>query len=217
MMEAAMPRGTAPVILCVEDEADLRRDIADELAEGGYVVIEACNGEEALDLLHMNRPDLILCDISMPGLNGYEILNAVQAKGSDHADIPFVFLSALGDPREIVEGKRLGADDYLVKPIDYDLLLVTIHARLRQIKRLRSSSSASGTGIDSEASGFGLTGAEMRVARALSEGRSLRLIAKDFGISRTTVAFHVRNIFQKTGTTRQAELVALLLRSAGRL
>jgi len=217
MTEATRARGTAPRILCVEDEADLRRDIADELAEGGYVVIEACNGEEALDLLRTNRPDLILCDISMPGLNGYEIMNAVQAKGSDHADIPFVFLSALGDPREIVDGKRRGADDYLVKPIDYDLLLATVHARLRQIDRLRLSQAASGASVDDGAFGFALTQAETRVARALTEGRSLQLIAADFGISRTTVAFHMRNIFQKTGTARQAELVALLLRSTGKL
>lgn len=203
-------------ILCVEDEEDLRRDIADELAEAGYAVIEARNGEEALDLLRTIRPDLILCDISMPGLNGYDMLNAVQAKGSAHASIPFVFLSALGDPREIVEGKRLGADDYLVKPIDYDLLLATVHARLRQIDRLRSSSSVSGIDDGAFPSGFALTEAEMRVARALTEGRSLRLIAADFGISRTTVAFHLRNIFQKTGTARQAELVALLLRSRGK-
>lgn len=203
------------IILCVEDEESLRRDIADELAEAGYAVVEARNGEEALDLLRTIRPDLILCDISMPGLNGYDILNAVQAKGSAQADIPFVFLSALGDPREIVEGKRLGADDYLVKPIDYDLLLVTVHARLRQINRLRSSRSAASADIDDGAfpSAFALTEAEIRVARALTQGRSLRLIAADFGISRTTVAFHMRNIFQKTGTARQAELVALLLRS----
>src|SRR5690554_444250 len=110
-----------PVILCIEDEPDLRRDIADELSEAGYAVLEACDGQQALDLLDSSSPDLILCDISMPDLNGYDVLSTVRAKGRDHAETPFVFLSALGDPREIVEGKRLGADDYLIKPIDYDL------------------------------------------------------------------------------------------------
>src|SRR5690606_29867916 len=110
------PATNRPVILCVEDEAELRRDLADELRESGYAVIEARNGKEALERLDTIRPDLILCDISMPGLNGFEVLKATQAKASDHADIPFVFLSALADPREVVEGKRLGADDYLVKP-----------------------------------------------------------------------------------------------------
>ena len=203
-----------PIILCVEDEEDLRRDIADELAEAGYAVLEARSGAEAIDLLDTTRPDLILCDISMPGLNGHEVLKAVQAKGPAHAGIPFVFLSALGDPREIVEGKRLGADDYLVKPIDYDLLLATIHARLRQITRIRAALPAEGAGADAAtlSAAFGLTPAEARVAKALAEGRPPTQIASDLGIARTTVAFHMRNIFQKTGTGRQAELVAALLR-----
>jgi DNA-binding NarL/FixJ family response regulator len=197
------------VILCVEDEEELRRDIADELAEAGYAVLEARNGAEALDLLGTSRPDLILCDISMPGLNGYEVLKAVQAKGAAYAGIPFVFLSALGDPREIVEGKRLGADDYLVKPIDYDLLLATVHARLRQVRRIRAAHPAGEAATLPTA--FGLTPAEARIAVALTEGRPPMQIAADFGIARTTVAFHMRNIFQKTGTSRQAELVAVLL------
>lgn len=203
-----------PIILCVEDEEDLRRDIADELAEAGYGVIEACHGEEALELLATTRPDLILCDISMPGLDGHAVLKAVQGMGPDHADIPFVFLSALADPRQVVEGKRLGADDYLVKPIDYDLLLATVHARLRQIARFRSARQAEVVGIDATtlSASYGLTPAEIRIALALAEGRQLAQIAADLNISRTTVAFHMRNIFQKTRTSRQAELVALLLR-----
>jgi DNA-binding NarL/FixJ family response regulator len=210
-MNASSPNAR-PVILCVEDEEDLRRDICDELVEAGYTVFAAFDGSEALDLLRANRPDLILCDISMPGLNGYAVLNEVQAMGPDHACIPFVFLSALGDPREIVEGKRLGADDYLVKPIDYDLLLATVKARLRQVERIRSAYVGEATVPASPpATPLGLTPAEARVATLLTQGRTLAQIATEFGISRTTVAFHLRNIFQKTGTRRQAELVAVLL------
>lgn len=217
-MSRSLPRQEArPVILCVEDEEALRRDIADELSEAGYAVLEACDGADALKLLDVRRPDLILCDISMPGLNGYDVLKAVQKMGPTHAGIPFVFLSALGDPREIVGGKRLGADDYLVKPIDYDLLLATIHARLRQIMRLRAALPADGAGTAAAtvSAAFGLTPAETRIALALTQGRPLAQIATDFGISRTTVAFHMRNIFHKTGTSRQAELVAVLLTGAG--
>jgi CheY-like chemotaxis protein len=109
MTDVINRRQARPLVLCVEDEEALRRDIAEELAEAGYMVVEASNGREALDLLSQTRPDLILCDISMPGLNGYELLKTVHSRGSNFIDIPFVFLSALGDPREIVEGKRLGA------------------------------------------------------------------------------------------------------------
>lgn len=214
-MTSALPNpAKRPLILCVEDEEALRRDIAEELIEAGYEVIEACRGEVALAKLEEIRPDLILCDISMPEVNGYDVLKSVQAKGPDHAAIPFVFLSALADPRQIVDGKRLGADDYLVKPIDYDLLLATIDARLRQIARIRSAHPADDAGTDAAALAAccGMTPAETRVAAALAQGMQLAQIASSFGISRTTVAFHMRNIFQKTGTSRQAELVALLLR-----
>jgi DNA-binding NarL/FixJ family response regulator len=213
-MKPVLSTKDRPIILCVEDEADLRRDIADELAEAGYVVIAARSGQEALDHLDTTRPDLILCDISMAGLNGYQVLQATQAKGPNYADIPFVFLSALADPREVVEGKRLGADDYLVKPIDYDLLLATVDARLRQITRIRSQlvprRQIDQAGLSRE---FGLTPAEARVALALAAGKQPALIAIELAIARTTVAFHIRNIFQKTGTCRQAEFIALVLSS----
>lgn len=216
MTSAASPSGQPFVILCIEDEAQLRRDIRDELIEAGYQVVEAGNGTEALAILESLRPDLVLCDISMPGLDGYGVLEALRRKKQQHAEIPFVFLSALADPRHIVDGKRLGADDYLVKPIDYDLLLATIEARLRQIGRIRSARRPHlpQPACDAEtlAQSYGLTPAEMRVAQGLTQGKKLSQIAADVSVSRATVAFHMRNIFQKTGTGRQAELVALLLK-----
>ncbi|WP_421088504.1 response regulator [Pseudochrobactrum sp. MP213Fo] len=201
------------MILCIEDEVQLRRDIVDELVEAGYDVLEASNGRQALDKLARVCPDLVLCDISMPGLNGYGVLKALQEKGPDYTEIPFVFLSALADPRHIVDGKRLGADDYLVKPIDYDLLLATIETRLRQIGRIRSARllRPATPNFTKLAEAYGLTPAEIRIIQALSKGGKLTQIAADLGVSRSTVAFHMRNIFEKTGTGRQTELVALVL------
>ncbi|NYT84992.1 response regulator [Pollutimonas harenae] len=205
-----------PIILCVEDEPDLLCDTAEELSEAGFTPLLAGNGDEALDQLRTIRPDLILCDISMPGMDGFGLLRAVQEMMPDYAGIPFVFLTALSDPREVVEGKRLGADDYLVKPIDYDLLLATIQARLRQVTRIHTAQRASMMHIDPNmlVARFGLTQTEARVAVALTENKQPAQIAADFSVSRTTVTFHLKNIFGKTSTTRQAELVALLLRSA---
>lgn len=201
-----------PVILCVEDERQLRCDIADELAEAGYAVIEADSGTKAIRILTETRPDLVLCDISMPGLSGYDVLDALREKGSDHAEIPFVFLSALADPRQVADGKRRGADDYLVKPIDYDLLLATVDARLRQIERIRSGRPENpALPLGNFAISFGMTRSEHQVASLLIQGKTLAQIAHELEISRTTVAFHLRHIFQKTRTNRQAELVALLL------
>lgn len=204
-----------PIILCVEDEPELLRDIAEEITEAGATVVLAHHGKEALEQLDETRPDLILCDISMPHLDGFAFLRAVQAMPPEYVSIPFVFLTALSDPREVVEGKRLGADDYLVKPIDYDLLLVTIAARLRQVRRIHSAQQDKVTHVDADvlAARFGLTATEARVAVALTKGKQPARIATEFKVARTTITFHMRNIFGKTGTGRQAELVALLLKS----
>ena len=214
MTASASAPKTRQVILCIEDEPDLRRDIAEELSEAGYDVLEARDGRQELDILETYFPDLILCDISMPDLDGYDVLSAVRTKGARFTETPFVFLSALSDSREIVEGKRQGADDYLVKPIDYDLLLATVDARLRQITRIRSLQSKPAAIADAAeiSEQFGLTKAEARIALALTEGKTLAQIAHDLSVSRTTVAYHLRNIFQKTGVRRQAEFVSLLFR-----
>lgn len=195
------------VILCVEDEQDLLSDMMEELAEAGYQAIGAKSGSEALEKLTESPPDLILCDISMPGLTGFDVLKAVREKGDLYAHIPFVFLTALSDPQQVVEGKRLGADDYLVKPIDYDLLLATLEARLRQVSRIHSAQ------ITPEAlqQRYQLTEAESHVALALCQGKTQKQIAEEKGVSITTVAFHARNIYSKTHTNLQAELTAVLL------
>lgn len=128
---------TQKTILCVEDEDDLRIDIAEELAAAGYDVLQAANGTEALALLERYRPDLVLCDITMPGLGGYDVLKAMREQG-DLADVPFIFLTALAERNDVLVGKQAGADDYLVKPIDYEILLATVSARLSQVERVKS-------------------------------------------------------------------------------
>ncbi|MBI6629112.1 response regulator [Pontibaca salina] len=149
----------SPLILVVEDEQALQCDIVEELQETGYRTVSASDGQEALDLLAEVTPDLILCDITMPGLNGYGMLRALRKERPELAAIPFVFLSALSEPREVVEGKSLGADDYLVKPVDYDLMLATIAARLRQVGLIRSRHDAELTALRGALAGFNGAGA----------------------------------------------------------
>ncbi|WP_112663560.1 response regulator [Microvirga flavescens] len=125
-----------PTILCIEDEEDLRSDIAEELVAANYEVLEASNGKEALAILERHRPDLVLCDITMPGLGGYDVLKVMRENGA-LADVPFIFLTALADRNDVLVGKQAGADDYLVKPIDYEILLATVATRLEQVSRVR--------------------------------------------------------------------------------
>lgn len=341
----------SPLILYIEDEPDLREDVAEELEDAGMRVAQACDGEQALHMLETLRPDLILCDITMPGMSGYDLLQQLRQTRADLVDIPFVFLTAQTDPKQIVDGKRAGADDYLIKPIDFDLMLATIQARITQIERIRQrhvievqgmqqalrelhsqrtrdtidhitrafdyvsfgivlldanatvkfsnraarsmANAAAGMCLDGvvrlqgsrqthafrtafEAASqvtdptedfieclsiprsdgqrdillmvcalacehkhdvndpivmiimadpshrvpvaasaleslFGLTPTEAQVANAFADGKRSDEIARQFSISLTTVNFHKRNLFEKTGTNRQADLIALLL------
>lgn len=129
-------------ILVCEDEHHLRHDICAELGEAGYLTLPAADGHEALLLLERTRPDLILCDIAMPQLDGREVLARLRETRADLADVPFLFLSAFGERRDIIDGKLRGADDYIVKPVDYEVLLATIGAHLRQVRRISAAGTA---------------------------------------------------------------------------
>ncbi|HEV7346224.1 MAG TPA: response regulator [Devosia sp.] len=123
-------------ILCVEDEADLRADLCEELVASGYSVDEAGNGRDALSKLQAQTYDLVLCDITMPHMSGLDLLKEVRKEPS-LGNPPFVFLTALAGRQDIIAGKQAGVDDYLTKPIDFDLMLITIAARLDQVARIK--------------------------------------------------------------------------------
>ena len=123
-------------ILCIEDEVAIREDVVEALQDAGHQTLEAEDGREGLEVLLTSRPDLVLCDITMPEMNGYDLITEIHEKHPDLADVPFIFLSALADRRDVIVGKQLGADDYITKPIDYELLLVTVESRLKHIERM---------------------------------------------------------------------------------
>lgn len=333
-----MDRSLSTLILVVEDEPTLRQDIVEELQEAGYRTLAAQDGAVARNLLADVAPDLVLCDITMPHLDGYDLLAALRGEYPHLAATPFVFLTAMSEPQEVITGKIRGADDYLVKPVEYDLLLATVASRLRQVARIRGQhetevarmraalAGMTGSGpeqaLDLIALGvvlldhdgkvqysnrtardmaraadhvtmqrtmlqatdplsdkalqtaitesiydataendairgvllqgeetaisalictledtaqacvalflstsnqlktvskqvlidlFGLTPTEARVAAILTRGVRPAEAAEELGVSQTTISFHMRNLFQKTGTNRQADLVALIL------
>lgn len=306
----------APLILCCEDEPQLLRDISDELRAAGYRVQEARNGREMMACLDACRPDLLVCDIMMPEMDGYGVLARLRRDYPHLKHVPLIFLSALSMTDAVIRGKRAGADDYLTKPINYELLLSTIEARLRQTAQARANiahdagfgrhlmenlavgvliysadvqllrandiaerildqtegdiraslaEAVRALGVSARAGKedgksllldesmgclaqlhacppeplagspamvmaflttqdgylplssaaliamFGLTPTEASVARHLASGLRPDDIATEMRVAPTTIAFHLRNVFAKTGTHRQAELVALLL------
>jgi DNA-binding response OmpR family regulator len=108
-------------ILVADDDSDVRELSIFTLRFAGYEVLGASNGEEAVNLAKMNHPDLILLDVRMPKMNGYEACKALKADPNT-SSIPVIFLSARGQESEIQVGFNLGAVDYILKPIAPDKL-----------------------------------------------------------------------------------------------
>lgn len=123
-------------ILCVEDEDYLRADIVEELEEAGYDVIQAVNGQDGLEKIVAEQPDLVISDITMPIMDGYDLIKKLRADHPEFDEIPFIFLSALADRENVLEGMELGSDDYMTKPIDYGMLITKVTSRLRQAERM---------------------------------------------------------------------------------
>lgn len=122
-----------PTVLVADDRVDNIELVRDLLTMEGYKVVSAQNGQEALDKVRLQRPDLILLDLDMPLLTGYEVCARLKADPAT-AEIPVLMLTAWSQPDQRVKGLRLGAEDYLAKPFDYRELLERVKARLRTKK-----------------------------------------------------------------------------------
>ena len=118
-------------ILVIEDTHSLREVIVDILTFEGMQVIEAENGQVGIDKAKEHIPDLILCDIMMPIKNGYQVFDELS-QNIDLKDIPFIFLSAKTNSENVLEGMVLGADDYITKPFESDLLISSIKNKLEK-------------------------------------------------------------------------------------
>jgi two-component system sensor histidine kinase/response regulator len=127
-----------PTILLVEDHEPLRVAIKQVLQTANYTVLPATDGMEALEMMERTRPDLIVADIMMPRMDGYVFYDAVRAR-QEWVPIPFIFLTAKAEKGDILKGKQLGAEDYIIKPFDPQELLVTVEARLGRAKAIQEA------------------------------------------------------------------------------
>jgi signal transduction histidine kinase len=132
-------------IMIIEDESELREEVEEILKFKNYDVVSASNGKEGFEKIMNNIPDLILCDILMPEMNGFELFENLK-KNSYTSNIPFIFITALNDRKNLRKGMESGADDYLVKPFTGNELLNTVETRLKksrenqlQIEKLKES------------------------------------------------------------------------------
>ena len=191
-------------ILCIEDDRETAALIAEELLDRGYEVILAHDGREGLAAILRTMPDLVLSDISMPAMSGFELLESLIALAPRFAKMPFVFLTALTDRDNELKGRQLGADDYVTKPIDFELLATIITARLAGVAR---------TGMRPAA--VPLNEREVEVLTWAARGKTSAEIAKILDLTKRTVDFHIDNARGKLGAATRTE--AVLKAATGRL
>jgi DNA-binding response OmpR family regulator len=117
-------------ILCIEDDDETAALLAEELFERGFDVRIARDGPEGISIILKLRPDLVLSDITMPSASGFEVLKQLTTAMPHLADVPFIFLTAMTDHDVELAARRLGADDFITKPVDFDVLEAVIRAHL---------------------------------------------------------------------------------------
>ena len=156
-------------ILIIEDNSDVRENLAEILMLSGYEPMTAENGKIGVAKALEIPPDLILCDIMMPELDGYGVLHILSRQAAT-ADIPFLFLTAKAEKEDFRRGMSLGADDYITKPFDDTVLLQTIESRLQKSERLRAASSHAGNSLER----FIDEARAMEAIKHLSENREVR-------------------------------------------
>jgi DNA-binding NarL/FixJ family response regulator len=194
-------------ILVIEDQPVMRHKTVTILKMEGFEVLEARDGEEGIRLALEELPDLILCDIMMPGRDGYEVLQAVRVNRAT-ATTPFIFLTAKGEKPDLRAGMNLGADDYLVKPTPRTDLLEAIEARFdrqrlndERVKQELAKVSFQPDFISPTplVEKLGLTAREAETLLWVAQGKSNADIAAILGNSEKTVKKTMGQIFEKLG------------------
>ena len=177
-------------ILCVEDDRETAALIAEELSGRGYDVTVAHDGREGFAAILKDTPALVLSDISMPAMSGFELLERLTALAPRFHSMPFVFLTALSGRDTELRGRQLGSDDYVTKPIDFDVLEAIIAARLARIARL-----------DMLPKLADLNERERETLTWAARGKTSVEIGRILGLAKRTVDFHIDNARVKLGAT----------------
>jgi two-component system nitrate/nitrite response regulator NarL len=191
----------AQVVLVVDDDQRFREMVRAVLERAGFAVAAAADADAALAAVGEARPHLGLLEVELSGASGFELYQELRDRLGE--GLPIIFVSGeQTDPHDRVAGLLLGADDYLVKPIDPDELI----ARVRRSLRPRSDPAMGRAKLDLPT----LTAREQEILALLAEGKSSAEIARELVISVRTVGTHVQHILGKLGVHTRAQAVALV-------
>ena len=192
-------------VLIIEDDELIRRNMSSILEMEGFDVRSACDGAAGIEMVRQRRPDLILCDIVMPEMDGHTVLELLKRETA-LVDIPFMFVTGQANRADIRRGMSSGADDYLTKPFTGEELVAAVTGRLRRIETLR---------IHAEKSVFldehaylrqQITPRELEILLLVGQGLTSKQIAERLGIRHKTVQAHRANLMVKLDSPNSATL-----------
>lgn len=201
-------------LLLIDDDPNLILLVKDYLEFRGYQVMTAENGREALEVLEQQIPDMIICDVMMPEMDGYSLVQHVRENPKTEW-IPVLFLSAKGQSQDRVKGLNTGADVYMVKPFEPEELVAQVESSLKQASRLIQHQNKGGDPAMTIQVPFDveLTPTELKVVQFVARGMANREIAEELKVSQRTIESHVSNMLGKTGLHNRTELARWAIES----
>jgi DNA-binding NarL/FixJ family response regulator len=191
-------------ILCIEDDRETAALVVEELIDRGFEATAAHDGHEGFVAILKTMPDLVLCDVNMPIMSGFEVLERLVDIAPRFGRIPFMFLTAMTDRDNELRGRRLGADDYITKPIDFEMLCTIINARLAGVARNETWPKL-----------ILLNDREIETLTWVARGKTSAQIAKILDLSKRTIDFHLDNARVKLGAATRTQ--AAIKAAVGRL
>ncbi|MBK6959629.1 MAG: response regulator transcription factor [Nitrosomonas sp.] len=200
------------LILVIEDEKALRENISEIIAHYGFRVISTPTGEEGLTMALEYNPDIIICDIMLPGIDGFEVFARIKQL-PQLSSTAFIFLTAKSTRSDTRIGMNMGADDYLTKPFTKEELVNSIRARLEKLSKRNKHQLEKDELIEATLEKMtSLTKAERKVLNAISEGYTTPQIAQKLFVSKKTIENHRVNISRKLNLSGPNSLISFALR-----
>ncbi|QUY42615.1 response regulator transcription factor [Acaryochloris sp. 'Moss Beach'] len=200
-------------VLIVDDEPGIRLAVTDYLEAVGYTVIAAATGKQAWQLVQQYRPHLLVTDIRMPQMDGYELVKLVRQQPAFRL-LPVIYLTECFQTQERIRGYKLGCDAFLAKPFNLEELAVVIRSLLDRVQIVQteiqavSQATPSRDSVDTAfVNALNLTQREQQVLLLLTEGLSNAQIGEQLHLSPRTVEKYVSKLLQKTETSNRAEIV----------
>jgi DNA-binding NarL/FixJ family response regulator len=201
-------------LLLVDDDFSLVFLLKDYLEFQGYQVTAVNNGQQALAILEKDIPDMIICDVMMPEVDGYEFLKSLRDR-RDIGWIPVLFLSALGQSLDRIKGLNLGANVYMNKPFEPEELLAQVKSILNQSSQIQQHIKTIPPVITpiQVNPGVRATPSELKVLLLIAKGFGNKKISTEMNLSQRTVESHVSNLLSKTGLNNRTELARWVIES----